>query len=137
MPVKLIAALAACLAFGGVVQAQTMVEYSNLSNQTVTAVSKSLTKPNPAPLGTVTQPAGATQTVVWEERTPGKNYVPAKPAPPAVFILANGDRLESNSYVLTVNSVRVKQNDEQRTIPLSAINLKATLAANQERGVDL
>jgi hypothetical protein len=55
----------------------------------------------------------------------------------AVFILSNGDRLESLRYFLTVNSLSVQQGQTERTIPLSAVNVDATIAANRERGIDL
>jgi hypothetical protein len=34
-------------------------------------------------------------------------------------------------------SLRIAAQGNQRTIPLSALDLKATLAANHERGIDL
>jgi hypothetical protein len=55
----------------------------------------------------------------------------------AVFILSNGDRLESLRYFLTVNSLSVQQGQTERTIPLSALNVDATIAANRARGIDL
>ena len=61
----------------------------------------------------------------------------AGPTPPAVFILFNGERLETNHYLLNNNSLRVQQGGTQRTIPLSTINMDATVAANHERGIDL
>jgi hypothetical protein len=41
----------------------------------------------------------------------------AGPTPPAVFILFNGERLETNHYLLNNNSLRVQQGGTQRTIP--------------------
>jgi hypothetical protein len=58
-------------------------------------------------------------------------------SPAAIFILANGDRLESGEYTLTAESVQVVQNGVHRTIPISAVNVPATLAANKQRGIDL
>jgi hypothetical protein len=63
--------------------------------------------------------------------------VPAKPAPPAVFILSSGERLESSHYLVSSDSVQVEVGDTQRTIPMSALNVDATVAANRARGVDL
>jgi hypothetical protein len=68
-----------------------------------------------------------------QDKDAPNNVAPAS----AVFILANGDRLESLRYFLTVNSLRVQQGQTERTIPLSAVNLNATIAANRERGIDL
>lgn len=62
---------------------------------------------------------------------------PAKPLPPAVFILASGERLETEHYTLTSESLRVTVNGQPRTIPLKALDIKATIAACRQRGIDL
>jgi hypothetical protein len=55
-----------------------------------------------------------------------------------VFILASGERIESRHYLFSVDSLQLEQQDGRpRSIPLSAINLPATLTANRERGIDL
>ncbi len=61
----------------------------------------------------------------------------ASPAPPAVFILSSGEKLESSHYLVSSDSVQVEQGGTQRTIPLSALNVDATVAANRARGIDL
>lgn len=61
----------------------------------------------------------------------------AKASLPAVFILSNGERLESSHYLLSSNSVQVEQGETQRTIPLSDLNVDATVAANRARGINL
>ncbi len=65
------------------------------------------------------------------------NAAATKPLPPAIFILANGDRLEASRFVLTSNNLSVSVNRRQRTIPLEQIDLDASVAANHERGIDL
>lgn len=62
---------------------------------------------------------------------------PPKPVSTAVFILSNGDRVESSEYVLTQNSVHLTENGVKRTIPMSALNTQATVDANKQRGIDL
>ncbi len=62
---------------------------------------------------------------------------PPVPAKPAVFILSSGERLESSHYLLSSDSVQVEQGETQRTIPMSALNVDATVAANRARGIDL
>ncbi|HKD83445.1 MAG TPA: hypothetical protein VKB58_01765 [Terriglobales bacterium] len=57
--------------------------------------------------------------------------------PPALFVLNSGEQLESRRYVLSVDSLRIEVGRKQRVIPISALNLEATLAANQERGINL
>ena len=68
--------------------------------------------------------------------------VPAQPSgprpnPAAVFILSNGQKIESRNYFLTVDSVRIDDSDMPRTIPMSNVNVDATLAANRQRGLNL
>jgi len=84
------------------------------------------------------QSAGAIRSVGPENKSAtAKDQAPAAPPPPAVFILKNGERIESSRYTLTADSVRVQQGDKERTIPVSALNLEATNAANHARGLDV
>jgi hypothetical protein len=62
---------------------------------------------------------------------------PAKPLPPAVFIFTNGERLEARRYMLTQDRLYLTIHREQRTIPLSALDIDATVAANHAHGIDL
>ena len=61
----------------------------------------------------------------------------SKSDPPAIFVLSNGQRIESRNYFLTVDSVRIDDSDMPRTIPMSNLNVDATLSANRERGLNL
>jgi len=61
----------------------------------------------------------------------------AKSLPPTVFILSNGEKLESDRYVLTANNLSVSVHRSVRTIPLDMLDIDATLAANHDRGIDL
>jgi hypothetical protein len=56
---------------------------------------------------------------------------------PAIFVLANGERLETQRFVLTVSSLSVNIDRLEHVIPLEAIDLGATTAANRERGINL
>lgn len=38
---------------------------------------------------------------------------------------------------MTANSLRVQQGQTERTIPLSEVNMNATIAGNRERGINL
>ncbi len=60
-----------------------------------------------------------------------------KALPPSVFILTSGERLESERFVLTANSLSINVQRTLRTIPLDMLNIDATLAANRDRGIDL
>ena len=61
----------------------------------------------------------------------------AAPVPPAIFVLANGERFEAQRYMLTHNKLYATVDGQQRTIPLSMLNLNATIAADRERGITL
>jgi hypothetical protein len=65
------------------------------------------------------------------------NSTPGKMLPPTVFILANGERLETRRYVLTASRLSVSIDRQQRTLPLDMLDINATIAANHERGIDL
>jgi hypothetical protein len=60
-----------------------------------------------------------------------------KPLPLTIFILANGERLETRRYLLTAANLSVNVERQQRTIPLNQLNLDATIAANHSRGIEL
>jgi hypothetical protein len=63
--------------------------------------------------------------------------IPNKPQPPALFVLQNGQQIESDRYVVSDKSVTVDVGREQRTIPLSDVNVDETMAANHQRGLDI
>jgi len=68
---------------------------------------------------------------------PLPNDAVVKPQPPALFVLTSGEKLESRRYVLSADSLRIDINRKQRTIPISELNVDATIAANQQRGIDV
>jgi len=152
MKATFIAVLATTVVLGSAARAQTMVEYSNLGTGAAKVLKTTPAAPRMAQQPATSAPAAAPatapqapavdpnapQAVIWEApEPPGKKQVVAPPPPPAIFVLANGDKLETARYLVTVNSVRVEQNGMQRTIPLSELNLNATIAANHARGLDL
>jgi hypothetical protein len=61
----------------------------------------------------------------------------AKNLPPALFVLSSGERIETDRYMLSAKSLSVDVGRQQRTIPLTDVNIDATLAANHQRGLDL
>jgi hypothetical protein len=65
------------------------------------------------------------------------NASPAKVLPPTIFILSNGERLESRKFVLTANSLMVSIERQHRSVPLDQVDIKATIAANRDREIDL
>lgn len=60
-----------------------------------------------------------------------------KSVPPTVFVLKSGERLEAHRYTIMAGSLRIDAQGTLRIIPLSALDLKATTAADHERGIDL
>jgi len=141
MKTTLLAVLAAILGTGLAVHAQNMVEYSNLSSQ---SAAKSLAAPaattphGHAPRVIDSSPGGSKTVKVWQEKHGRvQEATAAKTDPPAVFVLSNGERVEATHYSVTVNSLRIEDEGKERTIPTSALNVNATLAANNERGVSV
>jgi hypothetical protein len=65
------------------------------------------------------------------------NSTAVKTLPPAIFILVNGERLETRRFLLTASTLSFSIGRQQSTIPLDRLDLDATIAANQERGIDL
>jgi hypothetical protein len=61
----------------------------------------------------------------------------SKPLPPALFILSSGERIESRHYLLSVDRVQITVDRRRRSIPLEALDLDATVAANRQRGLEL
>jgi hypothetical protein len=54
-----------------------------------------------------------------------------------MFILINGERLETRRYVLTASNLTVSIDRQQRTVPFDLLDINATITANHERGIDL
>lgn len=71
------------------------------------------------------------------EISPAANSAIAKLLPPTIFVLANGERLESRRFVLTASVLSVSIERQQRSVPLGQLDINATVAANHERGIDL
>jgi len=61
----------------------------------------------------------------------------AKEPPPTIFVLANGERLETRRFVLTANLLTVNIDRQRRTVPLDKLDINATLSSNRDRGIDL
>jgi len=71
------------------------------------------------------------------EISAGANAMSAKALPPTIFILATGERLESRRFVLTANFLSVSIDRQHRTVPLDLLDIRATIAANHDRGIEL
>ncbi len=87
------------------------------------------------PQSQVTPTAGASPQLI---ELPGSAYSDAaKPLRPTVFLLRNGERLESRRFVLTASMLSISIDRHQRAIPIEMIDIDSTLSANRERGIDL
>jgi len=62
---------------------------------------------------------------------------PAKPRQPTVFVFKSGERIEIRRYTILGGSLRLMADGKPRTIALTELDLKASTAANQERGINL
>jgi hypothetical protein len=68
---------------------------------------------------------------------PGAPETASAPLPPAMFILTNGERIEVREYLVTYDHVQVTVDRQPRTIPLSMLDVNATVAADRQRGIEL
>ena len=146
MKARLFALIAIAAGLVLAAHAQNTIEYGNIS----TSAAKALAAPKTSSLAnhivsdlsshtsTANDAGGHKQVQVWQAKDARvKDAAPSKPLPPAVFILSNGDRVESSDYFITSDSLQLDQNGNPRTIPLSALNASATVAANRQRGIDM
>jgi hypothetical protein len=65
------------------------------------------------------------------------NSTAAKTLPATIFLLTNGERLESRRFLLTATQLLVSIDRQQRIVPLDMLDLNATISTNRERGIDL
>lgn len=65
------------------------------------------------------------------------NSSAAKMLPPTIFILENGERVETRRFVLTASVLSFSVDRQQRIVPFDMLDISATISANQERGIDL
>jgi hypothetical protein len=80
-------------------------------------------------------PAPAKQQII---EIPGAaNAQSAKTLPAIIFILQNGERLESRWFMLTATELFVVIERRERTLPVDMLDIEATTAANRGRGIEL
>jgi thiol-disulfide isomerase/thioredoxin len=61
----------------------------------------------------------------------------AKPIPKTVFVFTDGEQLEADHYTLNAKFLHVTAEGQDRSIPLSALNIQKTVAVNRERGINI
>lgn len=122
------------LAAGFNAAAQDMIEYGHIATKPPVSLQNLAKKANGSSQKAVTQ--SSVQNIDTAKTSAG-TASSAKPTPPAIFILSNGKQLESSHYLLTSENLVIQETGAEQTIPLSSLDRKATLAANQKRGLDL
>ena len=63
-------------------------------------------------------------------------YVP-RPKVTAIFVFTNGDRVESDEYLITKDALFVTKGGQKTRYPINTVDRSATKAANEGRGVDI
>jgi thiol-disulfide isomerase/thioredoxin len=89
--------------------------------------------PKDGPRQNPTPVAGAKVIEAREMAAPTKT----KAARKTIFVFANGERLETAQYTMDGGLLHFVGNGEQRTVALSTLNIKATVAVNRQRGVEV
>ena len=67
----------------------------------------------------------------------GETTSTARPKIVAVFIFTNGNRIESDDYLITKDAVFINKNGQKTRYPMNTVDREATKSANQARGVDI
>lgn len=67
----------------------------------------------------------------------GQSFLPKKPIPKTIFVLASGEQLESDHYVIGGGFLDVTVAGEEKHIALASLDTKKTIALNHAHGVDL
>jgi hypothetical protein len=60
-----------------------------------------------------------------------------QPGPPTIFVFKNGERVEARRYTMTQNTLRLGDDGQKRNVALVMLDRDATVAANQQRGIQL
>jgi thiol-disulfide isomerase/thioredoxin len=66
-----------------------------------------------------------------------QSTLPPKPSPKTIFVFANGERLEVDHYTIHAGLLHLAVGGQQRTVALSTLDIKTTIAVNHERGIEL
>ncbi len=82
-------------------------------------------------------PAAGGPSPQWTIVSGGQSSLPKKPIPKTIFVLMNGEQLESNHYVIGGGFVDVTVAGEQRRIAFTSLDTRKTIALNHAHGVDL
>ena len=81
--------------------------------------------------------AGSSGAKVIELSRAASPVATSKPGVKTIFVLTNGERLETDQYTVVAGLLHLVMGGQQRTIALNALDMKATTTENHARGVEL
>ena len=73
----------------------------------------------------------------WTNVTSVGPAITGKPLPKTIFVFTDGERLEADRYTLSSNFLRVTADGQDRSIPISSLDVKKTVALNHDRGINV
>lgn len=131
----LMSVITATLFFAPAIIAQDLVEYARqpIVPPKLSRATSALTSHDVDPKA----PGKVTEVAAQAKNAPEKSEPAPKPASMAIFILTDGTRIESGNYIVTAESLQVEDKGTWRTVPLSGLNAKETIAGNKARGIDM
>ena len=83
------------------------------------------------------QPQVAPGRPQWINVPATSSTTTANPIPKTIFVFASGEQLETDHYVLHASYLHVTADGQDRSIPLSALDIPKTIAVNRKRGINL
>jgi hypothetical protein len=95
-------------------------------------------RPDERPSREPEPPAAKPLVIEVPAEIPGAaNSRETKILPPTIFILEDGERVETRRFLLTASVLSFSVDRQQRVVPFDMLDIDATLSANHERGIDL
>jgi peroxiredoxin len=111
---------------GGEPYLRALLTRAGLGRETKTETVQAAARPPAAPTSPQLVNVPAAQSAVL-----------AKPIPKTIFVFTNGEQLEADHYTMYSNFLHVTAEGQDRSIPVSALDVKKTVAVNRERGVNV
>lgn len=96
---------------------------------------KTQTQPQTLQARNQSTPPASSPQLINVPATP--NVALAKPIPKTIFVFTGGEQLEADHYTMYSNFLHVTAEGQERSIPISALDIKKTVAVNRERGINI